>query len=47
VQEAAAKSMTPLAALSLVNELFTSGAAAGRGREGTHALVSVGEQLAK
>ena len=47
VLEAAAKSKTPLPALSLVNQLFTSAAAAGQGREGTQALFKVVQKLSK
>ena len=47
VLEAAAKSKTPLPALSLVNQLFTSAAAAGQGREGTQALFKVVEKLSR
>ena len=45
VLEAAAGSETALPALSLVNQLFTSAKAAGRGGEGTQALFSVLEKL--
>jgi 3-hydroxyisobutyrate dehydrogenase len=47
VLEAAAKSKTPLPALSLVNQLFTSAAAAGQGREGTQGLFKVVEKLSR
>jgi 3-hydroxyisobutyrate dehydrogenase len=47
VAEAAAGSRTPLLALSLVQQLFTSAQAAGRGAEGTQALFSVVEKMAR
>src|SRR5215218_5251169 len=47
VLEAAGLAKTPLPALSLVHQLFTSAQAAGMGREGTQALFSVVEKLSK
>jgi 3-hydroxyisobutyrate dehydrogenase len=47
VLQAAAESKTPLPALSLVHQLFTSAQASGRGRDGTQALFSVIEKLSK
>jgi 3-hydroxyisobutyrate dehydrogenase len=47
VLEAAAYAKTPLPALALVNQLFTSAKAAGRGRDGTQALFAVVEKLSK
>jgi 3-hydroxyisobutyrate dehydrogenase-like beta-hydroxyacid dehydrogenase len=47
VLEAAANAKTPLPALALVHQLFTSAQAAGRGRDGTQALFSVVEKLSK
>ena len=45
VLEAAARAKTPLPALSLVHQLFTSAQAAGRGGDGTQALFTVIEKL--
>jgi 3-hydroxyisobutyrate dehydrogenase len=45
VLEAAAKAKTPLPALALVHQLFTSAQAAGKGAEGTQALFSVVEKM--
>jgi 3-hydroxyisobutyrate dehydrogenase len=47
VLEAAAQAKTPLPALSMVHQLFTSAQAAGRGRDGTQALFTVIEKLSK
>jgi 3-hydroxyisobutyrate dehydrogenase len=47
VLEAAREAKTPLPALSLVHQLFTSAQAAGRGRDGTQALFTVIEKLAR
>jgi len=47
VLEAAAKAKTPLPALALVHQLFTSAQAAGKGREGTQALFSVVEKMGR
>ncbi|MDB5321520.1 MAG: garR [Phycisphaerales bacterium] len=47
VIEAAAQAKTPLPALALVHQLFTSAQAAGRGRDGTQALFTVIEKLSK
>jgi 3-hydroxyisobutyrate dehydrogenase len=47
VLEAAGLAKTPLPALALVHQLFTSAQAAGKGREGTQALFSVIEKLSK
>jgi 3-hydroxyisobutyrate dehydrogenase len=47
VLEAAAGAKTPLPAVSMVHQLFTSAQAAGRGREGTQALFSVIEKMSK
>jgi len=47
VIEAAAKARTPLPALALVHQLFTSAQAAGRGNDGTQALFTVIEKLSK
>jgi 3-hydroxyisobutyrate dehydrogenase len=47
VLEAAAQAKTPLPALALVHQLFTSAQAAGQGRDGTQALFSVIEKLAR
>jgi 3-hydroxyisobutyrate dehydrogenase len=46
VIEAAAQAKTPLPALALVHQLFTSAQAAGRGGDGTQALFTVIEKLA-
>jgi len=46
VLEAATRSQTPLPALSLVHQLFTSAQSAGAGGEGTQALFKVLEHLA-
>jgi 3-hydroxyisobutyrate dehydrogenase len=46
VLEAAANSKTPLPALGLVHQLFTSAQAAGRGKDGTQALFTVIQNLA-
>jgi 3-hydroxyisobutyrate dehydrogenase len=47
VIEAAAQAKTPLPALALVHQLFTSAQAAGRGADGTQALFTVIEKLSK
>jgi len=47
VLEAAAHAKTPLPALSLVHQLFTSAQAAGRGGDGTQALFTVIEKLSQ
>jgi 3-hydroxyisobutyrate dehydrogenase len=47
VIEAAAQAKTPLPALALVHQLFTSAQAAGRGGDGTQALFTVIEKLSK
>jgi 3-hydroxyisobutyrate dehydrogenase len=47
VIEAAAQAKTPLPALALVHQLFTSAQAAGRGKDGTQALFTVIEKLSK
>jgi 3-hydroxyisobutyrate dehydrogenase len=47
VIEAAAQAKTPLPALALVHQLFTSAQAAGRGRDGTQALFTVIEKMSK
>jgi 3-hydroxyisobutyrate dehydrogenase len=47
VIEAAAQANTPLPALALVHQLFTSAQAAGRGGDGTQALFTVIEKLSK
>jgi 3-hydroxyisobutyrate dehydrogenase len=47
VLEAAGQAKTPLPALSLVHQLFTSAQAAGLGRAGTQALFGVVEKLSK
>ena len=47
VLEAAAQAKTPLPALSMVHQLFTSAQAAGRGKDGTQALFTVIEKLSK
>jgi 3-hydroxyisobutyrate dehydrogenase len=47
VIEAAAQAKTPLPALALVHQLFTSAQAAGRGGDGTQALFTVIEKMAK
>ena len=47
VLEAAASAKTPLPALALVHQLFTSAQAAGRGKDGTQALFAVIEKLSK
>ena len=47
VLEAAAGSRTPLPALALVQQLFTSAQAAGRGGDGTQALFTVIEKLSQ
>jgi 3-hydroxyisobutyrate dehydrogenase len=47
VLEAAAGAKTPLPALALVHQLFTSAQAAGRGGDGTQALFSVIEKLSR
>jgi 3-hydroxyisobutyrate dehydrogenase len=47
VIEAAAQAKTPLPALSMVHQLFTSAQAAGRGGDGTQALFTVIEKLAR
>lgn len=47
VLEAAAQAKTPLPAVSMVHQWFTSAQAAGRGREGTQALFSVIEKMSK
>lgn len=47
VLEAAANAKTPLPALALVHQLFTSAQAAGKGSEGTQALFSVVEKMGK
>jgi 3-hydroxyisobutyrate dehydrogenase len=46
VIEAAAQAKTPLPALALVHQLFTSAQAAGRGGDGTQALFTVIEKMA-
>jgi len=46
VIEAAAQAKTPLPALALVHQLFTSAQAAGRGGDGTQALFTVVEKMA-
>jgi 3-hydroxyisobutyrate dehydrogenase len=47
VLEAAANSQTPLPALAMVHQLFTSAQAVGRGGDGTQALFAVIEKLAR
>ena len=47
VLEAAAQAKTPLPAVSMVHQWFTSAQATGRGREGTQALFSVIEKMSK
>jgi len=47
VIEAAAQAKTPLPALALVHQLFTSAQAAGRGGDGTQALFTVIEKMAR
>jgi 2-hydroxy-3-oxopropionate reductase len=47
VLEAAAQAKTPLPALALVHQLFTSARAAGDGKSGTQALFKVIEKLSK
>ena len=47
VLEAAKEAKTPLPALSMVHQLFTSAQAAGRGKDGTQALFAVIEKLSK
>jgi len=47
VIEAAAQAKTPLPALALVHQLFTSAQAAGRGQDGTQALFTVIEKMSK
>jgi 3-hydroxyisobutyrate dehydrogenase len=47
VIEAAAQATTPLPALALVHQLFTSAQAAGRGGDGTQALFTVIEKMAR
>jgi 3-hydroxyisobutyrate dehydrogenase len=47
VIEAAAQAKSPLPALALVHQLFTSAQAAGRGKDGTQALFTVIEKMSK
>ncbi len=47
VIEAAVQAKTPLPALALVHQLFTSAQAAGRGADGTQALFTVIDKLSK
>jgi 3-hydroxyisobutyrate dehydrogenase len=47
VMQAAGESHTPLPAASLVHQLFASAQAAGRGKDGTQALYTVLQRLAK
>jgi 3-hydroxyisobutyrate dehydrogenase len=47
VLQAAAEAKTPLPALALAHQLFTSAQASGRGRDGTQALFTVVEKLSK